>query len=213
MDSRIPKQCAAITAVCVIGLATAGCGLSTLSSGFSGSMFGAGSSKPKPVASVTEEQLLSAAKAEYGEGGVYVGTVAHGCPKFAVWPSEHHATVYEPGRNGDALSIMHRGEITRTARECNIENGQVTVKYGFSGRILLGPRGQAGQITLPINVFVTDAGRNRITGEDMSVSVNVSLDNPIGYFSTVKTVTFNVPPGSRPGEYQVFVGFKQEPAA
>lgn len=188
-------------------LAVSGCGLSTLTSGLSGSMFGS-KSEPSTVQSVTEEQLLSAAKAEYGEGGVNVGQIAHGCPRFELAQSNHAFTVYEPGGEGDALAVMHRGEITRTARECTISNGQVAVKYGFSGRVLLGPRGRAGLVSLPVQVSVTGTDRTQLQAEELRVDVNVSVDKPIGYFSIVRTVTFAVPQGSRPGEYDVLVGFK-----
>jgi hypothetical protein len=102
---------------------------------------------------------------------------------------------------------MHRGEITKTARECNVEPGRVTVKYGFSGRVLLGQKGRSGRITLPVSVFVTDAKRQKITSNTMRISVDVALDNPISYFSVVREVTFNVPEGARPGEFEVYVGF------
>ena len=123
------------------------------------------------------------------------------------WPRDSYITVYEPGRDGDGLAIMHRGEITQTARECQMNGSQVTVKYGFSGRILLGPRGKSGPISLPINVFVTDAKRERITEDKLRVDASVAVENPIGYFSAVRTVTFNVPEGARPGEFEVYVGF------
>ncbi|MEO1793943.1 MAG: hypothetical protein AAFU50_04970 [Pseudomonadota bacterium] len=195
------------------GLCTvlAGCGLSTMTSGLSGTMFGGGSKKPE-VSAITEQQLLSAAKAEYGPGGVNVGTVAHGCPQFKVNRNGHHVTQYEAGREGDGLAVMHRGEITRTARECQISNSEVVVKYGFSGRVLLGPRGQPGPVTLPVTVFVSDDQRRRLNAEDMTVTVDVSSEDPIGYFSTVKSVTIPIPQGSRPGEFEVFVGFTPPPS-
>jgi hypothetical protein len=83
------------------------------------------------------------------------------------------------------------------------------VKYGFSGRILLGPKGRPGPITLPVSVFVTDEKRARVVNDKLTVDVNVSLENPIGYFSTVRTVTFDMTEGSRPGDYQVFVAFER----
>ena len=123
-------------------------------------------------------------------------------------------TIYEPGRVGDGLAVMHRGEITKTARECQIEPGRVTVRYGFSGRVLLGPRGQAAATsTLPVNVFVTDAKREKIATDKVNVDVAVALDKPIGYFSTVRTVTFDIPEGARPGEFEVFVGFDRNAPA
>jgi hypothetical protein len=102
---------------------------------------------------------------------------------------------------------MHRGELTKTARECTVEPGRVTVKYGFSGRVLLGPRGKSGPVQLPVNVFVTDAKREKISTEAAKVDTTVAVENPIGYFSAVRTVTIQVPEGARPGEFEVFVGF------
>ena len=32
---------------------------------------------------------------------------------------------------------------------------------------------------------------------------------PICYFSAVKMITFTIPEGARPGEYEVFVGFER----
>ncbi|MEZ5843253.1 MAG: hypothetical protein R3D27_05900 [Hyphomicrobiaceae bacterium] len=187
-----------------------GCGLNTLTSGLGGGMFG-GNKASTEIKSVSNDQLLTAAKAD-GNAAQQTGgiDVAHGCPRFQVWPQDNTLTVYEPGRAGDGLAVMHRGEITKTARECAVAGGQVTVKYGFAGRVLLGPRGAAGRVTLPVNVFVTDAKRARLANERMTVDVDVSPDNPIGYFSSVRTVTIPVPEGARPGEFDVFVGFEQK---
>lgn len=195
-----------------VAMSCAGCGVTTLTSGLSKSMFGAKKKANRPVTSVTESQLLTAAKSNYGPGGVNVGKIAHGCPRFEIAPTEHQATVYEAGRDGDELGVKHRGEIMRTARECAINAGQVSVKYGFSGRILLGPRGQAGRINLPAKITVVDGSGVPVTEQSVTVSVDVTLENPIGYFSAVRTVTFPIPQGSRPGEYRLIVGFPQMPA-
>ncbi len=74
-------------------------------------------------------------------------------------------TIYEQGRVGDGLAVMHRGEISKTARECHIEGNRITVKYGFSGRVLLGPKGRTGNVALPLQVFVADASvtKSRLT--------------------------------------------------
>ncbi|HUS96437.1 MAG TPA: hypothetical protein VMX97_06845, partial [Hyphomicrobiaceae bacterium] len=155
MDFRIVSLFAA-------GLLVSGCGMSSLTSGLGGGMFG-GESKSPEVAGVSKQELLSAAKADFGStGSVGNMNVAHGCPRFLVWARDNALTAYEKGRDGDNLAVMHRGEITKTARECSIATGQVTVKYGFSGRVLLGPKGQSGRVTLPVQVFVMDQQRQRI---------------------------------------------------
>jgi hypothetical protein len=193
----------------VLGLATSGCGLSVLSSGVGNSVFGGGAEKaPQKIQSVTAEQMLTAAKSDGGLG-IAESEISHGCPRFATWPRDNTLTIYEQGRVGDGLAVMHRGEITKTARECDISPGQITVKYGFSGRILLGPKGRPGSIKLPVTVFVTDSKRERLTTERLFVEAQVAIDKPVGYFSFVKVVTFPIPVGSRAGDYEVFVGFER----
>lgn len=193
----------------------AGCGMPSLTSGFGSSILGGGSSQAQ-VDSITEEQLLSAAKADVNgaAGSISTGAIAHGCPKFVPQIREGSVTIYEEGRIGDGLAIKHRGEITKTARECVVEPGRVTVKYGFSGRVLLGPRGQSGPVVFPINVYVTDTKHAQVAADTMQVSVDLHVDNPISYFSAVKTITFDVAEGARPGEYQMHVAFdKNVPGA
>lgn len=207
-QSRRRKIASALQCVSAVALAGAlgGCGMSSLTSGIGSGWFGSGSKPKTEAGSVSEDQLLAAAKTDSGTTAS-IGEVAHGCPRFQVWSREGYLTIYEQGRVGDGLAVMHRGEITKTARECQIESGRVTVKYGFSGRVLLGPKGQGGHITMPLNVFVSDSKRQKIATDKLKVDVDVSLDKPIGYFSVVRSVTFTIPEGSRPGEFEVYVGF------
>jgi hypothetical protein len=184
-----------------------GCGLSSLTSGIGGGMFGGTSQVKSQSTGVSEENLLIAAKADSPSSTG--AEVAHGCPRFNVWTRDGNVTIYEAGRVGDGLAVMHRGEITKTARECNIENGRVTVKYGFSGRVLLGPRGKTGNVQLPLTVFVTDSKREKVANDRLKIDVPVALDKPIGYFSTVREISFPVPEGARPGEFEVYVGFER----
>ncbi|MCK9912244.1 hypothetical protein MXD81_24025, partial [Microbacteriaceae bacterium K1510] len=67
----------------------------------------------------------------------------------------------------------------------------------------------AGTVRLPVNVSVTDAKRAKITSDTATVDATVAVDNPIAYFSTVRTITFDIPEVTRPGEFEVFVGFDQ----
>jgi len=187
-------------------MAAGGCGMSSLTSGIGGGWFGGQDAAKTQVGSVSQDQLLAAAKSDVGGSGGFA-EVAHGCPRFQVSSREGYVTIYEAGRVGDGLAVMHRGEITKTARECQIEQGMITVKYGFSGRVLLGPKGRSGRVTLPLNVYVTDAKREKVANDKLRIDVDVVLDKPIGYFSVVRTLSFPIPEGTRPAEYEVYVGF------
>ncbi len=202
----------ALAAFAAFGLA--GCSIPSLSTGFGSSILG-GSTEQTKVAGVSEEQLLSAAKADANgaAGSLSTGGISHGCPKFVPQERGGNVTIYEDGRIGDGLAVKHRGEITKTARECIVEPGRLTVKYGFSGRVLLGPRGKTEQATFPIRVFVTDASRQEVAADTMQVAVDLNLDRPISYFSAVRIIAFDVAQGSRPGEYKMHIGFDRKATA
>lgn len=186
--------------------AVAGCGMSSLTSGLGTSVFSGSQSPGKSeITKVSEDQLLSAAKA--GDGAAPAAITDGGCPRFVVGQRDNSLTIYEAGRVGDGMAIVHRGEITKTGRECQTEGGRVTIRYGFAGRVLLGPKGKTGNVKLPLTVTVTDAKREKIASDVVKVDVDVAVEKPIGYFSTVRTITVAVPEGSRPGEFEILVGF------
>jgi hypothetical protein len=204
----INQRRAWLTIAVVCGtVALSGCGsMSSLTSGIGGGWFGGGAAG-KPEGGVTAENMLTAAKADGEGGGNLGGEVIAGCPRFQVFSRDSHVTIYEAGRSGDGLAVMHRGEITKTARECLANGNRITIKYGISGRVLLGPKGRSGNVSLPMTVFITDAKRERVATEKLKVDVAVALEKPIGYFSSVREITITVPEGARAGEFEVFVGF------
>ncbi len=200
---------AGLLAASLAAVLLGGCGMSSLTSGLGSSLFGGSSSASSD--DVNAEQLLTAAKA--GDPGALGATGAvdaqPGCPKVITNTRDNNLTIYEPGKVGDGMAVMHRGEITKTARECIIEGNKVTVKYGFSGRVLLGPRGQGGAISLPVNVSVTDSKRAKVAADTLKVDTTVAVENPIGYFSAVRIITYEVPEGARAGEFEVNLSFER----
>lgn len=201
-------RAAGLAGYMALALAAGGCGMSSMMP--SGGLFGGQSAETTGTTALTEETMLAAAKV--GEGSpASLEAAAQTCPQIVVWPNDQYLTVYEQGREGDGLAVMHRGEITKTARECEIAPGRITVKYGFSGRVLLGPRGQPGEVQLPVYLSVTDSARQKVTSADGRVAVSISQAAPIGYFSAVQSVTFDIPEGKRPGDYMLYVGFAKLP--
>lgn len=198
------KAVASIAVLMVAGMA-GGCGMSQITSSLGGGVFS--SKKPEstwtPI--VTEESMLAAARTN-SPGPVDLA-VANGCPAFQVQTGDRYVTYYEDGRIGDSLSVTHRGEITKTARECQALGAEIIVKYGFAGRVLLGPKGKAGTLTLPATVEVTDRSRNKLRAEKVSVVVSISKENPLSYFSLVRDISVPIKPGTQPQDYTISVAF------
>ena len=191
-----------------LSLALGACGMSQITAPFSsGGVFG--SSKPENgwAATVTEANMLTAARDGSGSSDV-TGATGGECPAVAVaTASDGVITMKAPGGTGDNLAVLHRGEITRTARECAAGPGGVIVKYGVAGRVLLGPQGKAGNITLPVKVTIVDGARKTVKTEQIKLPVTIGASEAAGYFSVVREIVVPVAPGIAPQSYKVFVAF------
>jgi hypothetical protein len=105
------------------------------------------------------------------------------------------------------MAVLHRGEINKTARECTNSPRGIVVKYGFAGRVLLGPKGKSGNITLPVKITVKDDLRRTVKSETLRVPVSVPAGQTAGYFSMVRIITVPIGPGMTPKSYKVNVAF------
>jgi hypothetical protein len=181
------------------------CAVSSLSNPFK--------SGDQPLPPATQDGMLAQAKADAPQMAQLTdtGDSLH-CPQVVAWPHDRLLTIYADGRVGDTQAIMHRGEITKLSRQCQIYGDRVVVKYGFAGRVLLGPKGAPGQVTLPVSIKVADADRKVLAKDKASVTTIVPTENPVGYFSMVKEISFAVTMGTRPEDYKVFVAFERTQA-
>lgn len=204
-------------AVLVVCIALGGCGISGLTAPFSngGGLFGSSKSNKNAGqeagwgAQVSEANLL--ASAQGGNNGDITGSIGGGggCPAFSVAPSGKNITIRtkDAASPNDMMSVLHRGEITKTARECANGPQGVMVKYGIAGRVLLGPQGKSGNLTLPVKVTVVDDLRRTVKSETLRMSVTVPTGQTSGYFSMVGTITVPIGPGMTAKSYKVNVAF------
>jgi hypothetical protein len=194
---------------CLLGLLAvpfllSACAVSKLSNPFRSG------SEDNSASAVTADRLLETAKADTGTD-LPGGTSAH-CPQVVALPRDRLLTIYQPGHVGDQLAVVHRGEITKMARECQLYSDRVVVKYGFAGRVLLGPKGGPGSVTLPVSIRVAGSDQKTLVTDKMSISATVPQGDPAGYFSMVREIAFPIQLGTRPEDYKVFVAFDRTQA-
>ena len=194
----------ALTGLIAVSLFASGCAVSRLSNPFKSG------SEDTSASVVTPDRLLETAKADTGTD-LPGGSSSH-CPQVVAWPRDRLLTIYQPDHVGDANSIVHRGEISKLARECQLYSDRVIVKYGFAGRVLLGPKGAPGTVTLGVSVRVAGAQQNTLATDKMSVTTTIPPDSPAGYFSMVREIAFPIVVGTRPEDYKVFVAFDRNVA-
>lgn len=188
-------------------IAVSGCGGGSVSSPFSSSedtATGYASERLPDSLPLAESQTQTAA----APAANAVDGKALNCPQVVAWPNERLRTAYQSGHDGDQMFVVSRGEITKLSRDCRFYGGRVVVKYGFAGRVLLGPKGTPGTVTLPVSVRAADAYKSTLAQDKMSVRVTVPPDQTAGYFSMVREISFPIQVGTRLEDYKVFVALK-----
>ena len=67
----------------------------------------------------------------------------------------------KPGQGEpSALDLRYQATIIRTARECHVNAGIMTMKIGIEGRVITGPAGGPGTIDVPLRIAVVQEGVN-----------------------------------------------------
>jgi hypothetical protein len=110
-----------------------------------------------------------------------------------------------------ALDVRYQGSIVRTARECHINSGMMTMKVGIEGRIITGPAGSPGTVDVPLRIAVVQEGvapkavASKFGRE--TVVVNNAVDR-VTFTHIDPDITFPLPqPLGLIDSYVVYIGF------
>lgn len=133
----------------------------------------------------------------------------------------------KPGQVGEpsALDLRYQGTIIRTARECHVNAGVMTMKVGVEGRIITGPAGGPGTVDVPLRIAVVHEGINPKTVVSKFARIQVTVADGVdrvNFTHVDSDIAFPMPtPIADIDAYVVYVGFdavgappeKKKPAA
>lgn len=185
-------------AFCTLALVLAGCGST-------------GSSMLDKV-NIFSEKKTTAMAASDKSGATIADTDDIECPGVAVRTGAATLMIgSKPGEEPSALELRYQGSIIRTARECHVTAGVMTMKVGVEGRVITGPAGGPGQVDVPLRIAVVQEGPNPkpIVSKFASIPVTVTSEVDRVIFTHVEQdVTFPMPvPAGLIDAYVVYVGF------
>ncbi|MBO6719023.1 MAG: hypothetical protein JJ913_13780 [Rhizobiaceae bacterium] len=80
------------------------------------------------------------------------------CPAIQLREGTAYFNTYERGGNDDPSRIVYQASIADVTRQCTRGNGFLNINVAVAGRIVPGPKGKAGSITMPIRVVVVQGG-------------------------------------------------------
>lgn len=110
-----------------------------------------------------------------------------------------------------ALDVRYQGTIVRTARECQVNAGMMTMKVGIEGRVITGPAGGPGTVDIPLRVAVVQEGLTPkpIVSKFVRTQATVaSAVDRVPFVVVESDLTFPLPqPLGLINSYVVYVGF------
>jgi hypothetical protein len=138
------------------------------------------------------------------------------CPSVQVRGGASALTI---GGNGDksAMTLKYQGEFVREARECAAVGGNMVMKVGVQGRIIVGPGGGPGQVNVPLRIAVveeTPGGTRPVMTKFVVIPVTVAPGvGNVAFTHIEEALTFPVPaPTALLDDYVVYVGFDPQSA-
>jgi len=199
-NGQMARTGAGVAALLTLSVVLSGCGSSGTSDLFSSS----------PL-----DFFSSSSKVTTGTAGTATAAVDPNldCPQVTVRIGASTLLIgSKPGQGEPSpLDVRYQGSIIRTARECHVNAGIVTMKVGVEGRIITGPAGIPGAVDVPLRIAVVQEGANPKTVVSKFSRQTVTVVNAVDRVTFTHIdpdVSFPVPtPPGLIDSYVVYVGF------
>jgi hypothetical protein len=131
------------------------------------------------------------------------------CPPVSIRAGASTYAVAAPGKQAVGNDVRYQATITRTARDCTQNGGEITARIGIQGRVIAGPAGSPASVEVPLRVAVVRGGVQEKTIATKVYRTTVAMDEAGSEpFSLVaEDVVYPVPPGAEGDAYIFYIGF------
>jgi hypothetical protein len=132
------------------------------------------------------------------------------CPSVTVRSGAATLAVNAPGVDPSPTNVRFQASVSQTARECAVSAGNMTMKVGIQGRVILGPAGSPGKFEVPMRLALVREGvePRTIWTKLYRVPVTVSPgETNVAFVQVEEGMTFPVPSRDDLEAYVVYVGF------
>jgi hypothetical protein len=131
------------------------------------------------------------------------------CPDVKVRAGASTYAVAAPGKQPVGSEVRYQATITRTARDCNLNAGQITARVGIQGRVIVGPAGAPATVEIPLRVAVVQGGVNEKTITTTVVRTTVAMNEGLSVpFSVVaEDIVYPAVSAELNDSYIFYIGF------
>ena len=131
------------------------------------------------------------------------------CPAVSIRAGASTYQVAAPGKQPVGNDLRFQATITRTARDCQYNAGEITARIGIQGRVIAGPAGAPSSVEIPLRVAVVQTGvqEKTIATKAYRTSVSMSEDGSVPFALVVEGLVYPAPPGAIGDSYVFYIGF------
>ena len=120
-----------------------------------------------------------------------------------------------PAAESSALSLRYQLSLTQTARECILAGNNLTIKVGVQGRLVVGPAGGAGTISVPLRYALVRDGLQPQTLWTKLFMVPVTIppgEVNLAWLHVEEEMTVPRPSAQELEGYVIYIGFDPDGA-
>lgn len=131
------------------------------------------------------------------------------CPPVSIRAGASTYAVAAPGKQPAGNDLRYQATITRTARDCTLNGGNVTARIGILGRVIAGPAGAPSSVEIPLRVAVVQSGiqEKTIATKVYRTTVSMSAESSVPFSLVAEDMVYPVPSGETADSYIFYIGF------
>ena len=131
------------------------------------------------------------------------------CPPVSIRAGASTYAVGLPGKQAIGNDLRFQATITKTARSCDYNSGQITARIGIQGRVIAGPAGAPSTLEIPLRVAVVQGGvqEKTIATKVYRTTVSMSEDGSVPFALVAEDMVYPVPLGAAGDSYIFYIGF------
>src|SRR6266700_3647930 len=131
------------------------------------------------------------------------------CPPVSIRAGASTYAVAAPGKQAVGNDLRFQATITKTARECDYNSGQITARIGIQGRIIAGPAGAPASVQVPLRVAVVQGGvsEKTIATKAYQTTVNMTESGSEPFTLVVEDLVYPAPSAAVGDSYIFYIGF------
>lgn len=132
------------------------------------------------------------------------------CPPIDIRTGTSTLTINAASREPEGGGLRYQGTIGQTARECSSASGNLTIKVGVQGRLILGPAGTSGNVDIPLRFALVQEGIQPKTIWTKLYQVPVIVGDgqaSVTFTHVEEDMTVPRPSAAMLDSYVIYVGF------